>query len=54
MSSQKLNPTRMSTLSIAIICLMFAAVVATALGFALGINYNPGEVLGSMTTRIVP
>lgn len=47
----KVSPKRMSALSIAIICLMFAAVIATTLGFALGISYDPAEVLGKMTTR---
>jgi hypothetical protein len=51
--TQQVNPTRLSSLFIIVLCLMFAAVIATTLGFVLGLNNDPREVLGNMDMRIL-
>lgn len=48
----KVNPERLSSLFMIVLSLMFAAVIATALGFVLGVNNDPKEVLGNMDIKI--
>lgn len=47
----QVKPVRLSSLSIAVILLMFAAVIATSIGYVLGVSYKPGQVLGMGSLR---